>query len=153
MLLKGSAHLLTINREQPGFRKQADIDLIVPPASLLTAGEALQADDYHYYRNYRPLEIRPGVAADTPAAIDTSAMHHHLPPLVKRDQPAFVELHRHFLPRRFQNKTPLEPLFDSADEQRVSGATFLVLEANKPIRKPGLVQQSKNYGGRSADGA
>jgi putative nucleotidyltransferase-like protein len=126
LLLKGSAHLLTINREQAGFRQQADIDLIVPPDSLLAAGEALQADGYRFYRNYRPLEIRPGIAVDTRTAIDTSTVHHHLPPLVKEEQAAFVELHRHFLPRRFQDKIPLEPLFDGATEQQAGGATFLV---------------------------
>ena len=133
LLLKGTAHLLTINREQPGFRKQADIDLIVPPDSLLAAGEALQADGYRFYRNYRPLETRPGVAADTRAAIDASATHHHLPPLVKPDQAAFVELHRHFLSRRFQASMPLDALFDSACEYRIDDVAFLLPSAEYQV--------------------
>ncbi len=126
LLLKGTAQLLTVNRENPGFRQQADIDLLVKPGALLAAGEALRTAGYGYYRRRRALEIKPGVPGDTQAAIRVSAAHHHLPPLVKRDQVAFVELHRHFLPRRFQHENPLQPLFDCASEHQINGAGFLV---------------------------
>ncbi|MCB1688451.1 MAG: nucleotidyltransferase family protein [Halioglobus sp.] len=126
LMLKGTAQLLTVNRENPGFRKQADIDLIVPPEAVLAAGEALQAQGYAFYRNKRLFEAPPGVPADTQAALRISTAHHHLPPLVKNDHIAYVELHRHFLPRRFQHRNPLAPLFDSASEHQLQDACFLV---------------------------
>jgi hypothetical protein len=58
-------------------------------------------------------------------AIRASASHHHLPPLVRSNQVAFVELHRHFLPRRFQHNTRLKPLFATANECQIEDAHFL----------------------------
>tara|TARA_R110002124_G_scaffold72500_5_gene193983 strand:- start:1161 stop:2231 length:1071 start_codon:yes stop_codon:yes gene_type:complete len=126
LMLKGTAQLLTINRERPGFRKQADIDFIVPPASLLAAGDALLAQGYGFYLEDEVFHGPTHALGDTHAAIKASAAHHHLPPLMKRDQVALVELHRHFLPQRFQHRNPLAELFDAATEHDIQGASFLV---------------------------
>ena len=126
LFLKGTAQLLTVNKEKLGFRKQVDIDLIVEPASLVDACQALQADGYGFYQEQYTSEGQPSLLHDTQAAFRISAAHHHLPPLVKFGQGVFVELHRHFLPRRFQKKNPLEPLFDTASQHESRGATFQV---------------------------
>ena len=126
LILKGTARLLTENRERPGFHKQADIDLIVRPESLVEAGDAMLAEGYGFYPDDQVFQGATRLPDDTPTAIKISAAHHHLPPLVKSDQIAFVELHRHFLPKRFQRKNPLDPLFDSASRHEIQGGAFLV---------------------------
>lgn len=126
LMLKGTALLLTINRERPGFRKQADIDFIVPPASLIAAGDALLAQGYGFYLEDEVFHGPTHALGDTHAAIKAGAAHHHLPPLVKDEQNAMVELHRHFLPKRFQHRNPLAELFDAATEHDIQGASFLV---------------------------
>lgn len=133
LLLKGTAQLLTINRESPGFRKQADIDLIVKPASLLAAADALQAQGYSFYLDDQAVDGPRKFSGNTHAALTISAAHHHLPPLVKPDQAACVELHRHYLPRRFQHKNSLATLFDTATEHEMHGATFLVASTEQQI--------------------
>ena len=126
LLLKGTAQLLTVNRQRPGFRKQADIDFTVPAASLLGAGEALLAQGYDFYRDGEILAGPAHALGDTATALRTDAAHHHLPPLAKDGQAACVELHRHFLPKRFQHRVALAGLFDTAVEHRIEGAAFLV---------------------------
>jgi hypothetical protein len=126
LLLKGTARLLTSASENLGFRKQVDIDLIVQPAELEAAGNVFLANGYSFCKfpdNSSAVPIRPG---DTIGAMKSSAAHHHLPPLVKGGYAATVELHRHFLPRRFQRNNPLDPLFNSAQEIVSHGATFYV---------------------------
>lgn len=126
LILKGTALLLTINRERPGFRKQADIDFIVPPASLVAAGDALLAQGYGFYLEDEVFHGPTHALGDTHAAIRAGAAHHHLPPLMKDEQIALIELHRHFLPKRFQHRNPLAELFDAATEHDIQGASFLV---------------------------
>lgn len=126
LFMKGTARLLSAEPQHLGFRKQVDVDLLVQPAELEAAGEAFLADGYSFC--YFPdrataVPIQPG---DAVSAIRLSAAHHHLPPLVKDSYAATVELHRHFLPRRFQRNNPLEPLFGSARKAESHGATFLL---------------------------
>jgi hypothetical protein len=124
LFLKGTARLLSAEPQNLGFRKQVDVDLIVQPAELEAAGDAFLADGYSFCEfpdNTTAVPIKPG---DTVSAIKLSAAHHHLPPLVKGSYAATVELHRHFLPRRFQRNNPLEPLFGSAKKAERHGATF-----------------------------
>ena len=126
LFLKGTARLLTSESENLGFRKQIDIDLIVRPEELDAAGDVFLADGYSFCEfpdNSAAVPIAPG---DTVSAIKRSAAHHHLPPLVKAGYAATVELHRHFLPRRFQRCNPLNPLFGSARKTASHGATFYV---------------------------
>lgn len=126
LFLKGTARLLTSESENLGFRKQVDIDLIVRPEELDAAGDVFLADGYSFCEfpdNSAAVPIAPG---DTVSAIKRSAAHHHLPPLVKPGYATTVELHRHFLPGRFQRNNPLEPLFGSARQVESHGATFNV---------------------------
>ena len=126
LFLKGTAQLLTLNKEKPGFRKQVDIDLIVEQDALPEACEALMTEGYGFYEEQRTPDGQPRLFYDTQAALKISSAHHHLPPLVKPDQAVTVELHRHFLPKRFQNRNPLQPLFQSAKQHESHGVTFLV---------------------------
>ena len=126
LFLKGTARLLTSESENLGFRKQIDIDLIVQPAELEAAGDAFLADGYSFCEfpdNSAAVPITPG---NTVSAIKISAAHHHLLPLVKDGYAATVELHRHFLPKRYQRTNPLDPLFDSARQIESHAATFYV---------------------------
>jgi hypothetical protein len=126
LFLKGTAQLLTSESENIGFRKQIDIDLIVQPTELEAAGDAFLADGYRFCKfpdNTTAVPIMPG---DTVSAMKLGAAHHHLPPLVKGGYAATVELHRHFLPRRFQRNNPLDPIFGSARKTERHGATFYV---------------------------
>jgi hypothetical protein len=124
--LKGTARRLTSPGDDFGFRKQVDIDLIVQLDELEAAGDAFLADGYRFYHfpdNTSAVPIEPG---DTVSAIKLSAAHHHLPPLVKSGYAATVELHRHFLPGRFQRNNLLGSLFASAHTVESHGATFKV---------------------------
>jgi hypothetical protein len=133
LFLKGTARLLTSESENIGFRKQIDIDLIVQPTELEAAGDAFLADGYSFCQfpdNTSAVPIEPGDAA---SAIKLSTAHHHLPPLVKNGYAATVELHRHFLPSRFQRNNPLGPLFVSAHRVESHGATFKVPRAEHQL--------------------
>jgi hypothetical protein len=124
--LKGTAQLLTVNEARLGFRKQSDIDLVVAPADLKAACQALIDAGYGFYREAMNAKRQPEVFHDITKAFRTSAAHHHLPPMVINGYASCVELHRHFLPRRFQRKNPLEPLLSSAHLHESRGATFQV---------------------------
>jgi hypothetical protein len=52
---------------------------------------------------------------------------------VKDGYATTVELHRHFLPKRFQRKILLQPLFNTASEQQSHGANFLIPSAEYQI--------------------
>lgn len=122
--LKGTALLLTVNDARLGFRKQLDIDLVVAPQDLKNACEALLAAGYGFYRVASKASGEPGEFLDIEEAFRTSAAHHHLPSLVLEGYASHIELHRHFLPGRFQGRIPLEPMLDTAIQHHSHGATF-----------------------------
>lgn len=124
LFLKGTAGLLTSAGDSLGFRKQVDIDLIVQSAELEATSDAFLADGYSFCEFPDNTTAVPIELDDTVSAIKMSAAHHHLPPLVKPEYSATVELHRHFLPSRFQRNNPLGPLFGSALTVESHGATF-----------------------------
>ena len=126
LLLKGTARLLQTQDEKLGFRKQADIDLLVRPEELEAAGNVFLADGYRFQLTSSDAPGAPKMLVDSRAAIKLSAAHHHLPPLFKPGYAASVELHRHHLPKRFQRDNPLPPLFNSAQACERQGAAFLV---------------------------
>lgn len=126
LLLKGTARLLLTQDEKLGFRKQADIDLLVRPEELEAAGNVFLADGYRFQLTSSDASSAPKMLADAREAIKLSAAHHHLPPLFKPGYAASVELHRHHLPKRFQRDNPLPPLFNSAQACERQGAAFLV---------------------------
>jgi len=126
LLLKGTARLLGATGEDLGFRKQADIDLLVRPEELEAAGNVLLADGYHFQLLAKDASAATEALTDSRRAISLSAAHHHLPPLFKTGYAASVELHRHHLPKRFQRDNPPPPLFDSAQSCERQGAVFLV---------------------------
>jgi hypothetical protein len=126
LLLKGTARLLEAMDENAGFRKQADIDLLVRPEELEAAGNVFLADGYRFHLVTRDASAAPATLADCRSAIKQSAAHHHLPPLFKKGYAAGVELHRHHLPKRFQRDNPLPPLFNSARACERQDAAFLV---------------------------
>ena len=133
LFLKGTVHLLTADTKNLGFRKQVDIDFLVEPAQLEAAAEVMLADGYGFYQFPADPSSEPTLLSDTSTAIKLSAAHHHLPPLVKNGYATTVELHRHFLPKRFQRKTPLQPLFNTASEQQSHGANFLIPSAEYQV--------------------
>lgn len=126
LLLKGTARLLVTGDENLGFRKQADIDLLVRPEELEAAGNVFMADGYRFQLLPRHASGAPKTLADSRRAIKLSTSHHHLLPLFKTGYAASVELHSHHLPKRFQRDNPLPPLFNSARACERQGAAFLV---------------------------
>jgi hypothetical protein len=125
LFLKGTARLLAAQKENLGFRKQVDIDLLVDPSQLEAAGDVFLKQGYRYQL--------PGAAStsqqelmDTRDAVQRSAAHHHLPVLIKPGYGTSVELHRHYLPGRFQRNNRLAPLFASAQELQLQSARFMV---------------------------
>ena len=125
LFLKGTVQLLDPSTKDLGFRKQVDIDLLVAPEQLEVAANVFLDTGYTFYNINAGFSSETTLPLDTPTAIRRSAAHHHLPPLVKEGYATTVELHRHFLPKRFQRKNPLEPLFETAHEQQYHGARYL----------------------------
>lgn len=130
LFLKGTARLLVAEGTNLGFRKQVDIDLVVRPGELVAAGDALLGDGYRFGEVSGEDHVVTPVAMTTELAAGKSAAHHHLPPLVKESYAATVELHRHFLPGRFQRDNPLESLFSHAGKVEINGVEFLVPSAD-----------------------
>ncbi|MEH6590022.1 MAG: nucleotidyltransferase family protein [Halioglobus sp.] len=126
LFLKGTVQLLTATTENLGFRKQVDIDLLVEPAQLEVAADAMLADGYCFYDFQGGAAVAPILIDNTRTAIKLSAAHHHLPPLVKSGYNTTVELHRHHLDKRFQRKNPLGPLFENAIPKVSRSANFLI---------------------------
>ena len=126
LFLKGTAQLLTASTENIGFRKQIDIDLLVAPEHMEDAANVFLNDGYSFYQFSSDPSQQPTKILNTKTAIKQSASHHHLPPLAKAGYATTVELHRHFLPKRFQHNIPLEPLLNTAIPMEYHGANFLV---------------------------
>jgi hypothetical protein len=124
--LKGTAHLLTLNKNQLGFRKQVDIDLVVPTQDLRAASQTLLDSGYYFHREARKISSNPETHRDVNEALKTSVTHHHLPPMVNKNYHCSVELHRHFLPIRFQSKNPLDEFLSEAQPLESHGATFQI---------------------------
>jgi len=130
LFLKGTARLLVAEGANLGFRRQVDIDLIVRPGDLVAAGEALLADGYRFGEVSAEDHVVTPVVMTAARAAEKSAAHHHLPPLVKEGYAATVELHRHYLPGRFQRANPVDSLFDCAGSVERNGVEFLVPSAD-----------------------
>lgn len=124
--LKGTAQLLTINYARLGFRKQLDIDLVVAPDQLQDTCEALLKAGYGFYGEAKNPKGEPFVFRDIKQALQESKAHHHVTPLVIVGYAKSVEVHRHFLARKFQRNIPLEALLGTAREHRCHGAAFRV---------------------------
>ena len=125
LFLKGTVQLLTTDSECLGFRHQVDIDLLVRPEQLATAADVLQCDGYTFCDFSIDSHIASTPPRNTAIAIKQSAAHHHLPPLIKSSYAVTVELHRHFLPKRFQRNNTLDPLFNTANQHERQNARFL----------------------------
>jgi len=123
LFLKGTIDLLDTKNENIGFRKQVDIDLLVPPEELEAAGDTFLRDGYGYHDFEGDQSTEPPT---TRAAIKISAAHHHLPPLVKKGYDTTVELHSHFLAKQQQRNNPLEPLFRTAQVRETHDAAYLI---------------------------
>lgn len=131
--LKGTAHLLTVNEARLGFRKQMDIDLVVAPEELKDACAALLEAGYGFYSESGGANSEHVVFHDVTRALQESAAHHHVTPLVIDGYPNCVEVHRHFLARRFQRNVPLEGLLSTALLHESHGAAFRVPHAQYQI--------------------
>ena len=125
LFLKGTVQLLDPSTKDLGFRKQVDIDLLVEPEQLAIAADIFLAEGYNFCNTTAESYSKSTSLLNTSTAIKSSAAHHHLPPLIKEGYETSVELHRHFLPKRFQQKNPLGPLFKRAQVQQSHGARFL----------------------------
>lgn len=121
LFLKGTAQLLVNSQLPLGFRQQVDIDVLVHPGELETALQVILKDGYYFYRIGSELELQ-----DAGKAIKASAAHHHLPPLAKEGYGSTLELHRHYLPGRFQRDNPLGSMFAAATEHREHGINFML---------------------------
>lgn len=126
LMLKGTAYLLTINSSNMGFRKQADIDLIVPPDQQRRACEVLVDNGYAFCELTGREISKRECPTDISAALRRGASHHHLPALSRDGYIATVELHSHHLPRRFQVGNPVTELFEAAASHEKNGARFLI---------------------------
>ncbi len=129
LFLKGTVQLLTTGSECLGFRHQVDIDLLVEPEHLATAADVLLCDGYTFCDFSVDSHTAPAPPRNTATAIIQSAAHHHLPPLIKSGYAVTVELHRHFLPKRFQHNNTLAPLFNTASQHERHDAHFLIPSA------------------------
>ena len=126
LFLKGTAFLLVPMTHNIGFRKQVDIDLIVRPDELEAAAEVFLADGYNFCEfagGLVPIPVESGDGVFSKLRRDA---HHHLLPLVKPGYAATVELHRHYLPTRFQRNNALALLFDGARHIDSRGVSFQV---------------------------
>ena len=123
LFLKGTARLLTNPDTPVGFRKQVDIDLLVPTSQIDETCEALRDDGYLFVDFGQP---KPEFFSDMTRAHQISAHHHHLPPMVKQGYETTLELHKHPLSRQFRNALPLESLLQSAIARECHVAKFLV---------------------------
>jgi len=130
LFLKGTALLLTDANDHIGFRKQVDIDLLVKPEQLESAARSLLADSYIFCDTRAGTAEQPKLFGDFTRADRKSAAHHHLPPMLKQRFKATVELHRHFLPKRFQGKCTVQSIFESAVQHQSHDAVFMVPSAN-----------------------
>ena len=126
LFLKGTVQLLAEDAADIGFRQQVDIDFLVERAHLESASDALLADGYRFYQFPHRANRNPGPVIDTRTAVKLGAIHHHLPPLAKDGYDTTVELHSHFLPKRFQDDNPLAPLFATAILRENRSARFLI---------------------------
>jgi hypothetical protein len=133
LFMKGTARLLASPAGSLGFRKQLDIDLIVRPGQIEAAAEAFIADGYRFHGNSGIAGAQAATLDDTAVAIRSSAAHHHLSPLQKSGYAASVELHRHFLDRRFQRRNPLHLLFDNARRVEANDVAFQVASPEHQI--------------------
>lgn len=131
--LKGTAQLLTVNEARLGFRKQLDIDLVVAPEEMKDACAALLEAGYGFYRESGDADSEPVVFHDVTQALQESAAHHHVTPLVIEGYPSCVEVHRHFLARQFQRDIPLEGLLSTARLHESHGAAFRVPHAQYQV--------------------
>jgi hypothetical protein len=131
--LKGTAQLLTVNEARLGFRKQMDIDLVVAPEELKDACAALLEAGYGFYSESGDANSEHVVFHDVTRALQESAAHHHVTPLVIDGYANCVEVHRHFLARRFQRDIPLEGLLSTARLHESHGAAFRVPSAQYQI--------------------
>lgn len=126
IFLKGTALLLTHYSQRLGFRRQVDIDLVVEPEAMEPACLALLDDGYVFYSERTSANGRRETYRDLEAACRTSSAHHHLPPLVKPGCSFSVELHRHYLPARFQDANPLLELVNRSLKEQQHNARFRV---------------------------
>lgn len=133
LFLKGSVQLLSSHQQHLGQRKQIDIDFLVEPKHISSAADALLASGYGFRDSASRYSRQQRLYYDTPAALKQSESHHHLPALVKEGYATTVELHRHFLPKQFQNTAPLEPLFASAVELQRNGISYRTPSAQYQI--------------------
>ncbi len=121
VFLKGTALMWAEPAPHAGFRRQLDIDLLMPPEQLAPAARALLADGYLFCDYARP---QPELFDDPQRAARLAAHHHHLPPMLKPGQGATLELHRHPLPRRFQSRLPLQAFLAGSRREQRHDAVF-----------------------------
>jgi hypothetical protein len=133
LFLKGTAKLLQSEEGSLGFRKQIDIDLIVEPEHIQTACEVFLSHGYHFHYDLGNIPDVPYSRDDIDAALAFSQAHHHLPPLVKKNYETTVELHKHFLPKRFQRRVQLAPFFSTAIEHTSHHVKFKVPNVNHQL--------------------
>lgn len=138
LLLKGAAFLHSSLRDKLGFRYQVDIDIALPKAIIPLAVGALRRTGYHFLgEDVRAYPEAPDQALraddESLSSRALNARHHHLYPLFKKDQPVSVEIHRHYLPRRFQRGNDVSELFSRAERLKQAGAHFLVPSAEDQL--------------------
>lgn len=126
MFLKGTAGLLREGGMRTGFRQQLDVDLIVPANELENAATALMEDGYGFCTGQDPISGKPLLAEGGYSRRARNEAHHHLLPMVKPGYACTVELHRHFLPRRYQNANPLGLLLARGRKLERHDSSFLV---------------------------
>ncbi|MCZ6828288.1 MAG: nucleotidyltransferase family protein [Gammaproteobacteria bacterium] len=126
--IKGTAGLLTDLYPSAGYRQQADIDLVIREEEQETANRVLLDAGYEYaienevggvpvLRGIREFEARE-------QALARYRHHHHYPPMLRAGDGFSLELHRHPLPRRWQQKLTLDEFYSRLCEHQRNGARF-----------------------------
>ncbi len=121
LFLKGTAALLGTDGAEAGFRRQVDIDLLLPADALGRGCDLLLRDGYRCV-------AEPGapVPADAAEALRAGRLHHHLPPLAREGYAATVEIHRAPLPPGVGRPEDAADWLGRATASSLRGARFLL---------------------------
>jgi hypothetical protein len=128
--IKGTAGLLTNLYPSAGYRQQSDLDLVIREEEQETANRVLRDAGYEY-----AVESEHEGGFVLQRVTDSEAReqvllrynrHHHFPPFLRAGDGFSLELHRHPLPSRWQQKLTLNEFYSRLCEHEQHGAKFFI---------------------------